>query len=62
MKELNVENSCLKLYAINPFSKKKTPIFLKSDDDFGHLNENGEPYVDSKLGFYLFFFIMFTIK
>ena len=44
----------LKLHAINPFSQKTIPIFLKSDDDFGHLNENGEPYVDSKLGYYPF--------
>lgn len=44
------ENSRLPCYAINPFTKNKIPLFLKNDSEFGTLNSQGIPYVDSKLG------------
>ena len=44
------EDSELKVYALNPLSDAKVPIFLKSDDDFGPLDAHSEPYIDAKIG------------
>ncbi|CAF0843335.1 unnamed protein product [Brachionus calyciflorus] len=43
------ENSRLPCYAIHPFTKQKIPVYLRNDAEFGTLNAQGVPYVDSKL-------------
>ena len=37
-------------FAVNLVTQDKIPVFLKEDNEFGEVNANGIPYVDSKLG------------
>jgi len=55
------ENSLLPCYAINPLNGKQIPIILKSDADFGTLNAQNVPYVDSLLGKSPFLLLTFRI-
>lgn len=37
-------------FAVNPITKEKIPIYLKSDVEFGEFNAKGIPNIDAKLG------------
>lgn len=44
------ENNLVPCHAINPFTRERTPIYLRNESEFGTLNSQGVPYADAKLG------------
>jgi hypothetical protein len=44
------ENKRLACHAINPFTGKEVPIFLKNNSEFGQVNVQKLPHADARLG------------